>query len=107
MNLQSQAPELVPAGKEVAPLVEEKQIDPHQFHPTPYYNATKPAQILQRLDKLRILGLRPITFWLVLLLSILLVAGAIGGGNVVSYVLKSSSKSSSKYDSLDLILLAD
>lgn len=103
MNIQSQAPEPIPADKEVAPLVDEKQIGSDHFYPTPPYNATELAQISRRVDETRILGFRPTSFWLSLLLAILLVAGAIGGGVGGSFVLKDSSKSSSKYDSLDSI----
>ena len=109
MNIQSQAPEPIPANKEedkeVVPLVEEKQINSRQFCSPTYYNATEPAQTSQRESKSRILGFRPTTIWLLLLLAILLVAGAIGGGVGGSFVSKDSSKHSSKCDSLDPIFI--
>ena len=101
MNIQSQAPELIPADKEVAPLVEEKQIDSDHFYPTAKYNATELDQTPPRVDETKILGFRPTTLWLSLLLAILLVAGAIGGGVGGSFISKDSSKPSSEYDSLD------
>ena len=101
MNIQSQSPETVPIEKEIAPLVEEKQTVPNQSYTNSYYNAIEVAQTAQRVDEPRVLGFRPTTFWLSLLLSILLVAGAVGGGVGGGFLLKNSSKTSSKYASLD------
>ncbi len=107
MSIQSQAPEVVPTEKEAMPLVEEKQVVPHQFFPNSYYNAPELAQTPPRVDEPRILGFRPTTFWLSLLLSILLVAGAIGGGVGGSFAFNRSSKASLKYASLDSIFWGD
>lgn len=102
MNIQSQAPETVQVEKEIAPLIEEKPSVPHQIYPDSYYNATELAQTPRQVDERRILGYRPATFWLSLLLLILLVGGAIGGG-IGGSESKKSSNASSKYASLDSI----
>ena len=92
MNIQSQSPEVVPIEKECVLLVEEKQTVACQSYTNSYHNGV---------DEPRVLGFRPTTFWLSLLLSILLVAGAVGGGVGGGVLLKNSSKTSSKYASLD------
>ena len=99
MHIESQIPATVPIEKEIALVVEEKQTVPHQSYTNSYYNAIEVAQTPGRMDEPRVLGFRPLAFWLSLLLSILLLAGAVGGGVEGGFLLKNSSKASSKYAS--------